>query len=189
MPIRQALSDPSHPRVSNTGQARLYGSGIDAVKAEGTVHSRCRHRPTQYLNNILEQDHRAIIRRVKANHGVGLQALFRGNYGWKIPDGPDYTITVGPSKPLNVEKAYRADSEKYQGPASLKQVDSGGYDIVNWQAGQAFVDPASRFVEEHIVGPAIERSEALVTLSRAAAAIADAVCAGPVPRHSNEETP
>jgi transposase-like protein len=33
---------------------------------EGTLHNRCRHRPVQYLNNIIEQDHRAIKRRVKA---------------------------------------------------------------------------------------------------------------------------
>jgi len=45
---------------------RLYGSAIAAVKAEGTLRRRCRHRPVQYLNNILEQDHRAIKRRVKA---------------------------------------------------------------------------------------------------------------------------
>jgi hypothetical protein len=30
------------------------------------VLQRCRHRPMQYLNNILEQDRRAIKRRVKA---------------------------------------------------------------------------------------------------------------------------
>jgi transposase, IS6 family len=36
------------------------------VKEEGTLSRRCRHRPFQYLNNILEQDHRAIKRRVKA---------------------------------------------------------------------------------------------------------------------------
>ena len=66
--FRQALSDPSHPqpRVINTDQARLYGAAIAAVKAEGTLRRRCRHRPVQYLNNILEQDHRAIKRRVKA---------------------------------------------------------------------------------------------------------------------------
>src|SRR5665811_2357779 len=46
--------------------ARLYGSAITAVKEEGTLRRRCRHRPVQYLNNILEQDHRAIKRRVKA---------------------------------------------------------------------------------------------------------------------------
>src|ERR1700692_736915 len=66
--FRMALSDPSHPqpRVINTDQARLYGSAIAGMKSEGTLHRRCRHRPVQYLNNILEQDHRAIKRRVKA---------------------------------------------------------------------------------------------------------------------------
>ena len=65
--FRKALSDPSHPqpRVINTDQARLYGSAI-TEKEEGTLRRRCRHRPVQYLNNILEQDHRAIKRRVKA---------------------------------------------------------------------------------------------------------------------------
>ena len=66
--FRRALSDPSHPqpRVINTDQARLYGSAIPGVKEEGILRRRCRHRPVQYLNNILEQDHRAIKRRVKA---------------------------------------------------------------------------------------------------------------------------
>ena len=30
---------------------------------------RCRHRPVQYLNNIIEQDHRAVKRRVNAQQG------------------------------------------------------------------------------------------------------------------------
>jgi transposase, IS6 family len=66
--FRRALSAPSHPqpRVINTDQARLYGAAIAAVKAEGTLRRRCRYRPVQYLNNSLEQDHRAIKRRVKA---------------------------------------------------------------------------------------------------------------------------
>jgi transposase, IS6 family len=33
------------------------------------VRGRCRHRPVQYLNNIFEQDHRAIKRRVNAKQG------------------------------------------------------------------------------------------------------------------------
>src|SRR5450755_3762909 len=66
--FRKALSSPSHPqpRVINTDLAQLYGSAIAALKEEGTLSRRCRHRPVQYLNNILEQDHRAIKRRVKA---------------------------------------------------------------------------------------------------------------------------
>jgi transposase, IS6 family len=66
--FRRALSDPSHPqpRVINTDRARLYGAAIIGAKAGGILRGRCRHRPVQYLNNILEQDHRAIKRRVKA---------------------------------------------------------------------------------------------------------------------------
>jgi IS6 family transposase len=69
--FRQALCDPSHPqpRVINTDKARLYGAAITGMKEEGTLRRRCHHRPVQYLNNILEQDHRAIKRRVKAKQG------------------------------------------------------------------------------------------------------------------------
>jgi IS6 family transposase len=60
--FRKALSNLSHPqpRVINTDLAPIYGSAIADIKKEGTLRSRCRHRPIQYLNNIIEQDHRAI---------------------------------------------------------------------------------------------------------------------------------
>ena len=66
--FRRALSHPSHPqpRVLNTDLAPIYGSAIPDMKKEGTLRRRRRHRPVQYFNNILEQDHRAIKRRVKA---------------------------------------------------------------------------------------------------------------------------
>ena len=69
--FRKALRDLSHrqPRVINTDQARIYDSAISGVKQEGILRRRCHHRPVQYLNNILEQDHRAIKRRVKAKQG------------------------------------------------------------------------------------------------------------------------
>ncbi len=57
------------PRVINTDQAPIYGATIPDIKKEGTLRRRCRHRPLQYLNNILEQDHRAIKRRVNAKQG------------------------------------------------------------------------------------------------------------------------
>ena len=68
---RKALTDPSHPqpRVINTDQGRLCSSAISGVKKEGVLRRRCRHRPVQFLNNILEQDHRAIKRRMKAKQG------------------------------------------------------------------------------------------------------------------------
>jgi hypothetical protein len=69
--FRRALSDLSHPqpRVINTDQAPIYSSAISDSKKEGTLRDRCRHRPVQYLNNILEQDHRSIKRRVNAKQG------------------------------------------------------------------------------------------------------------------------
>ena len=69
--FRKALAAPSHPqpRVINTDQARLYRSAISGVKKEGILRCRCRHRPVQYVNNIVEQDHRAIKRRVNAKQG------------------------------------------------------------------------------------------------------------------------
>jgi transposase, IS6 family len=57
--FRKALSTASHP------QPRV----IAAIKKEGILRPRCRHRPVQYLNNIIEQDHRAIKRRVNAKQG------------------------------------------------------------------------------------------------------------------------
>src|SRR6202035_1884745 len=69
--FRKALSDRSHPqpRVINTDLAPIYGAAIADIKKEGILRRRCRHRPVQYLNNILEQDHRAIKRRVNAKQG------------------------------------------------------------------------------------------------------------------------
>jgi transposase, IS6 family len=69
--FRKALSISSHPqpRVINTDLAPIYTSAIPAIKKEGTLRRRCRHRPVQYLNNIIEQDHRAIKRRVNAKQG------------------------------------------------------------------------------------------------------------------------
>ena len=66
--FRKALRDPWHPqpRVINTDLAPIYASAIPTIKKEDLLRERCRHRPVQYLNNIIEQDHRAIKRRVRA---------------------------------------------------------------------------------------------------------------------------
>ncbi len=69
--FRKALSNLSRPqpRVINSDQAPIYGSAIADMKKEETLRSRCRHRPVQYLNDIIEQDHRAIKRPAKAKQG------------------------------------------------------------------------------------------------------------------------
>ena len=66
---RSAIDPIAQPRVINTDLAPIYSSAVPDSKKEGTLRKRCRHRPVQYLNNILEQDHRAIKRRVNAKQG------------------------------------------------------------------------------------------------------------------------
>jgi len=66
--LAKALEDPSHPqpRVINTDKAKCYPPAILESKEEGVLRPRCYHRPVPYLNNILEQDHRAIKKRIRA---------------------------------------------------------------------------------------------------------------------------
>jgi hypothetical protein len=87
--FRKALGDRSHPqpRVINTDLAPIYTCVIPDSKEEGTLRNRCRHRSVQYLNNILEQDHRAIKRRVNAKQGFReFQAARRTIQGYEAID-------------------------------------------------------------------------------------------------------
>jgi transposase, IS6 family len=57
----KALGGENHPapRVINTDEHAGYPPAIVRLKAEEALEENCRHRPVQYLNNVLEQDHRA----------------------------------------------------------------------------------------------------------------------------------
>jgi IS6 family transposase len=67
--LAKALGGANHPapRVINTDEHAGYPPAIVRLKAEEALEEDCRHRPVQYLNNVLEQDHRAIKRRVRAS--------------------------------------------------------------------------------------------------------------------------
>jgi transposase, IS6 family len=61
-----------------------YPPAIIQLKAEGALEENCRHRPVQYLNNVLEQDHRAIKRRVRASqHFRSFWAAWRTIAGYE----------------------------------------------------------------------------------------------------------
>ena len=64
--LAKALGGENHPapRVINTA---AYPPAIAELKTDGVLDENAKHRPVQYLNNILEQDHRAIKRRVRAS--------------------------------------------------------------------------------------------------------------------------
>ena len=65
----KALGGENHraPRVINTDEHAGYPPAIVRLKSAGTLVENCRHRPVHYLNNVLEQDHGAIKRRVRAS--------------------------------------------------------------------------------------------------------------------------
>jgi IS6 family transposase len=67
--LAKALGGANHPAplVINTDKEAAYPLAIVQLKAEGALEENCGHRPVQYLNNVLEQDHRAIKRRVRAS--------------------------------------------------------------------------------------------------------------------------
>ena len=67
--LAKALGGANHPapRVINTDGHAAYPPAVAQLKVEGALAEDCRHRPVPYLNNVLEQDHRAIKRRINAS--------------------------------------------------------------------------------------------------------------------------
>src|SRR5437762_3217306 len=69
--FQKSLRSVGHPRprVINVDGNPSYPKVIGELKRAGELGRRCRCRPVRYLNNIVEQDHRAIKRRVRACQG------------------------------------------------------------------------------------------------------------------------
>jgi len=53
------------PRVINGAGNAAYPAALPALQGEGELAPACELRPMKYRNNIVEQDHRFIKRRVK----------------------------------------------------------------------------------------------------------------------------
>ena len=69
--LRLALSGTGgiRPRVIHVDGHPAYARGITELKRSGDLGRRCRCRPSPYLNNIIEQDHRFIKKRITASLG------------------------------------------------------------------------------------------------------------------------
>src|SRR5438105_15478604 len=57
------------PRVINVDGHPAYARAIAELKSSGALGWRCRCRPEPYLNNIIEQDHRFIKKRIVVSLG------------------------------------------------------------------------------------------------------------------------
>jgi transposase, IS6 family len=83
--FQKALAAPGHPRprVINVDGNPSYPNVIEELKQERVLARRCRCRIVPYLNNIVEQDHRSIKRRVNASLGFrsfdGAQRTIQGD--------------------------------------------------------------------------------------------------------------
>jgi transposase, IS6 family len=82
--FRKILKAASHssPRVINVDKNPAYPPAVEQLKEEGTLPNRTQLRQCKYLNNLIEQDHRFIKRRVTL--GLG---FFRFNTAWRTIRG------------------------------------------------------------------------------------------------------
>ena len=69
--LRLALSAGGPPpRVINVDGHPAYPSAVAELKQSGELGRRCRCRTSPYLNNVIEQDHRFIKKRITASLGI-----------------------------------------------------------------------------------------------------------------------
>jgi IS6 family transposase len=68
--LRLALSaGQTRPRVINVDGHPAYASAIGELKRTGELGQNCRCRRSPYMNNIIEQDHRIVKKRVVTSQG------------------------------------------------------------------------------------------------------------------------
>ena len=71
--FRKALAGLNNPqpRVINVDKNPAYVPAVTELQSEGVLRQRCRLRRCKYLNNIVEQDHRTVKKRVWLAKGYG----------------------------------------------------------------------------------------------------------------------
>jgi transposase-like protein len=85
--FQRAVQAPGHPRprVINVDGNPSYPKVVAELKQERKLGRRCRCRTCPYLNNNLEQDHRAIKRRVHASQGFrSFDGAWRTIQGYEV---------------------------------------------------------------------------------------------------------
>ena len=71
--LRRAIeaSGNAMPRVMNVDKNPAYPAAVEALKADGAIPRRVALRQCKYLNNMIEQDHRTVKKRVWLAKGYG----------------------------------------------------------------------------------------------------------------------
>jgi len=87
------------PRVINVDKNAAYPKAFNELQAEGAIPDSCELRQVKYLNNIVEQDHRFIKRRVKP--GLG---FFSPETAWNTLQGYEVMNMVRKGQMRGVEQ-------------------------------------------------------------------------------------
>jgi transposase, IS6 family len=87
------------PRVITVDKNAAYPKAFNELQAEGAIADSCELRQVKYLNNIVEQDHRFIKRRVKP--GLG---FFTPQTAWNTLQGYEVMNMVRKGQMRGVEK-------------------------------------------------------------------------------------
>ena len=64
-------SNVTLPRVINVDKNRSYIGAVNDLKQEHLLPEHCQRRPSQYMSNIVEQDHRFMKRLIRLGLGFG----------------------------------------------------------------------------------------------------------------------
>src|SRR5437879_7538228 len=73
------------PRVLNVDKNPAYPAAVEALKADGSIPHRVALGQCKYLNNVIEQDHRTVKKRVWLAKGYGsFQSAWRTLQGIEI---------------------------------------------------------------------------------------------------------
>ena len=108
--LRLALSGASgvRPRVINVDGHPAYARAIAELKQSGDLSRRCCCRPSPYLNNIIEQDHRFIKKRITASPG------FRSVDGaWRTIEGYEAMHMIRKGQIRRLEKGDIAGQRQF----------------------------------------------------------------------------
>ena len=133
--LRLALSGTGgvRPRVINVDGHPAYARAIAELKQSGDLGRRCRCRPSPYLNNIIEQDHRFIKKRIAASLG------FRSAEGaWRTIEGYEAMHLIRKGQIRWLPKGDLVGNVNSSTRSSVSPLDFLSYAIVSTEPDLAF---------------------------------------------------
>ena len=99
--FRKVLGRPNAtaPRVINVDKNPAYIGAVNDLKDEMLLPEHCQRRPSQYMNNIVEQDHRFMKRMIRPGLGFGSYPN-----AWRTIQGYETTLMIRKGQVERIDK-------------------------------------------------------------------------------------